>query len=137
MIRKNKCKKSNITLKGMTLIELLISVSIITLLASFAYPSFNHYVCKGHRTQAMADMIRIQLTMEQTYDNGYSWASIISGGTCSICDTDTERYSFSITSNAGYTITATPKSDKGQNRDTCGTLTIQANGASSPKECWH
>ncbi|MBD1555904.1 prepilin-type N-terminal cleavage/methylation domain-containing protein [Vibrio sp. S9_S30] len=136
MIRKNSCNKRKITSKGMTLLEVLIAVSIIAIFAAVVYPSLNDYVYKGHRKQAMADMIRIQLTMEQTYNNGYSWSNLVSGSTCTICDTSADRYAFAITSASVYTITATPKPDKGQNSDSCGTLTIKAYGTNTPAMCW-
>ncbi|MDP2574107.1 type IV pilin protein [Vibrio penaeicida] len=136
MIRKNRCKKRNSPPKGMTLLEILVAVSIIAIFAAVVYPSLNDYVYKGHRKQAMADMIRIQLTMEQAYNNGYSWSNILSGSTCIICDTSDDRYAFAVTSAGGYTITATPKSDKGQNSDSCGTLTVKADGTNTPKVCW-
>ncbi|EGU52687.1 putative fimbrial assembly protein PilE [Vibrio nigripulchritudo ATCC 27043] len=136
MIRIKRCKQSKKKGKGMTLLELLIAVSIVAIFAAIAYPSFNNYVYQGHRNQAMADLVKIQLSLEQLYNNGYSWSSIMSGSTCTICDTSDDRYTFAVTSAGGYTITATPKIAKGQNNDQCGTLTLKADGTSLPNTCW-
>jgi len=136
MIRKNGCNPIGIQQKGMTLIEILIAVTIVGIIAVIAYPSYSQHIYKGHRHQAMTDLVKLQLELEHQYDSGYSWSHILSGSQCTLCDSDSDRYQFKITSAGGYTITATPQSPKGQNNDTCGTLTLKANGQSLPEACW-
>ncbi|MFA0350288.1 type IV pilin protein, partial [Vibrio sp. 10N.222.55.C6] len=115
MIRKNKCNNNNLSCKGMTLIELLVAVAIIGVLTAIAYPSYTEHVIKSHRTAALADMAKIQLTLEQSYNGVYNWGSIISGGACAICESPSDRYVFSVASSSSmaYTITATAQSTKG------------------------
>lgn len=142
MIRKFFCKPSRTWQQGMTLIELMIAVVIVSVLSAIAYPSYTSHVKEGHRKQAIADMAKIQLNLEENYNAGYSDAGIISGGVCVICDSDTDRYAITLTTTStGYTITATPKSTKGQNSDKCdGTtytaLTLNQTGESKPSACW-
>ncbi|MGD6737245.1 type IV pilin protein [Photobacterium leiognathi subsp. mandapamensis] len=124
--------------KGVTLIEMLIVVAIIGVISAIAYPSYQSYVLKGHRTQAMGDMVKVQLNLEEhfTQNNNYN-SPVISGSTCSICDSDNDRYTFSLSSAANnYTITATAKADKGQDLDECGNLTLNQNGTGTPASCW-
>ncbi len=127
----------------MTLIELLIAVVIIGIISAAAYPSYTAHVIKSHRAVALSDISRIQLELETSYDNGYDWSHIISGGSCAICDSDSNRFSFSVASSASmaYTITATAKSDLGQNSDRCfpsgvNTLTLNAANVEYPSDCW-
>ncbi|MEZ8516383.1 type IV pilin protein [Vibrio cyclitrophicus] len=143
MIRKNKCNNNNLSCKGMTLIELLVTVAIIGVLTAIAYPSYTEHVIKSHRTAALADMAKIQLTLEQSYNGVYNWGSIISGGACAICESPSDRYVFSVASSSSmaYTITATAQSTKGQSGDSClgtpKTMTLKSSGEESPVNCWN
>ncbi len=144
MIRIYRCNSYKLRLKGMTLIELLIAVVIVGIIAAIAYPSYTNHVIKSHRTVALSDISRIQLELETSYDEGYDWSHIISGGSCVICDSDSERFTFSVASSAtmAYTITATAKSDLGQNNDSCfpsgvSILTLDATNVEYPDDCWN
>ncbi len=143
MIRIYCCNRDKIRLSGMTLIELLIAVVIVGIISAIAYPSYTNHVIKSHRTVALSDISRIQLALETSYDGGYDWSSIISGGNCSICDSANDRFTFSIVSSAttAYTITATAKSDLGQDEDSClpsgvNTITLTATNVGAPSACW-
>ncbi|MGI9897599.1 type IV pilin protein [Vibrio natriegens] len=144
MIRIYCCNRDKIRLSGMTLIELLIAVVIVGIISAIAYPSYTNHVIKSHRTVALSDISRIQLALETSYDGGYDWSSIISGGNCSICDSANDRFTFSIVSSAttAYTITATAKSDLGQDEDSCfpsgvNVLKLTATNVESPSTCWN
>lgn len=146
MIRKIFCKPSGTWQQGMTLIELMIAVVVVGILAAISYPSYTKYVLDSYRTMAKADMAKIQLALEHNYNNGYSWGQIISGSSCLICDTPSDRYTFSITSAAtpAYTITATAQTTKGQDKDTCLTsvdvnnkkMTLDSTNKADPPVCW-
>ncbi|WP_302181408.1 type IV pilin protein [Vibrio furnissii] len=143
MIRTNRCNRRQSHSLGMTLIELMIAVVIVGVLASIAYPAYTHHVKESHRKQAMADMARIQLYLEEHYNGAYSTSGVISAGTCTLCDGDSDRYAWSVTlSSTGYVITATPQAAKGQDQDQCGDLgysklELSSNGTRSPDVCWH
>lgn len=122
MIRKIFCKPSVSQQQGMTLIELMIAVVIVGVLASIAYPAYTNYVKEGHRKQAMADMAKIQLYLEEKYQNGYTATGIVDAQkVCnSFCSVDSDRYKIVVeTAATSYAITATPQSSKGQNSDQC------------------
>ncbi|MGY5830966.1 type IV pilin protein [Vibrio vulnificus] len=144
MIRNFPCKHYNKHLSGMTLFELLIAVVIVGILASISYPSYKNYVIESHRTVAKADMAKIQLELERSYNSGYQWTQILSGSTCLICDSLSERYTFSVASSAtiSYTITATAKTDKGQSNDPClanetiKKMTLDSTNQAKPTACW-
>lgn len=142
MIRKNKCNNNNLSIKGMTLIELLLTVIIIGILGAIAYPSYTNHVIKAHRVTAMADMTKIQLEIETLYTGNYASAAagIISRGTCLFCDTDTNRYTLAVSaSSTTYSIQAEPHSP--QTNDDCldsttDILELHHSGISEPETCW-
>ncbi|RBM28725.1 type IV pilin protein [Vibrio tarriae] len=144
MIRKIFCKPSMSRQQGMTLIELMIAVVIVGVLASIAYPAYTNYVKEGHRKQAMADMAKIQLYLEEKYNNGYTATGIVDAQkVCnSFCSADSDRYKIVVETDASsYAITATPQSTKGQNSDKCGgntytSLTLNEKGVTEPSACW-
>ncbi|TQQ67721.1 type IV pilin protein [Vibrio cholerae] len=144
MIRIIFCKLSVGQQQGMTLIELMIAVVIVGVLASIAYPAYTNYVKEGHRKQAMADMAKIQLYLEEKYQNGYTATGIVDAQkVCnSFCSVDSDRYKIVVeTAATSYAITATPQSSKGQNSDQCGgntypSLTLNEKGVTSPIGCW-
>ncbi|CAH1528165.1 Type IV pilus biogenesis protein PilE [Vibrio owensii] len=144
MIRISRCNGYNRRLRGMTLVELLIAVVIVGIIAAIAYPSYSNHAITAHRTVALSDISRIQLELETTYNGGYDWNGIISGGSCTICDSDADRFSFSIASSAtaAYIITATAKSDRGQDGDSCfpsgqdKKITLTSTNIESPSACW-
>ncbi|EJL6263182.1 type IV pilin protein [Vibrio cholerae] len=144
MIRKIFCKPSVSQQQGMTLIELMIAVVIVGILASIAYPAYTNYVKEGHRKLAMADMAKIQLYLEEKYNNGYTATGIVDAQkVCnSFCSVDSDHYKIVVeTAATSYAITATPQSSKGQNSDKCGgstytSLTLNEKGVTSPSACW-
>jgi type IV pilus assembly protein PilE len=126
----------------MTLIELLLAVVIVGILGAMAYPSYTSHVIKAHRVTALADMTKMQLEIEALYTGNYASAaeSIISGGTCLFCDTDTSSYTLAISaSSTTYSIQAEPLSQ--QVNDGCldsitDILELHHSGVSEPKACW-
>ncbi|PSU46793.1 prepilin-type cleavage/methylation domain-containing protein [Photobacterium frigidiphilum] len=130
--------------KGVTLIELLVAVAIIGILTVIAYPSYESHVFKGHRSQAMADLMKIQLTLEEKYTQSGSYDfSIVAADTCAFCETDTTRYHLTIKKGSGmdkYKVVATPQTDKGQTKDECGILYLNAAGVGTAEKigggCW-
>ena len=129
---------------GFTLIELLIVVTIVGILSAIAIPSYSNYVVKGSRSAAETQLLQLASLQEKIYLNSNAYAfSVTAGydgsaagglGATSGLTTDS-KYSFSMTDNAGgtlsapsqtYTITATPVAGSSQASD--GTISISDNG---------
>jgi type IV pilus assembly protein PilE len=60
--------------RGVTLIELLITVVIVAILASIAIPSYSSYVLRSHRTEAKTALLDMAAMEERFYStqNQYS-----------------------------------------------------------------
>lgn len=143
MIRIFTCNKPRTNVSGMTLIELLVVVTVVAILMMFAYPSYQQHTLSAHRTTAQTDLAKLQLQIEHDYDSGYDWSSLISGGVCTLCESDALRYSFAITSSASqsYIITANALSSRGQDNDTClntdAKMTLDSTNTLYPTDCWN
>ncbi|WP_260259636.1 type IV pilin protein [Vibrio intestinalis] len=136
------CKQRKKRLKAMTLLELLAVVIIVGIIVTFAYPSYLSHVVKANRSVALSDLSKIQLYLENGYDGSYVSAanSVMAGGSCGICESDSNNYSITIAANKdNYTISADPLNK--QEKDTClgssqDVLTLKQTGKGQPIACW-
>lgn len=127
-------------LRGFTLVELMITVAILGILASVAYPSYLDHVRKGKRADAQQYMMTLAQLNQQRFLDQRSYtdnpnnllavpASVSTNYTVTITTADGPPRSFSIT--------ATPSGD--QLKDSCGTLTLTSanvKSSSSGTRCW-
>lgn len=120
--------------KGFTLVELMIVVAVVAILAAIAYPSYQNQVRKSRRAQAKADLVESAQILERyhTVNNSYGTSmAAVNGLTNQSPRTGTAQYTIAISNQAAntYTLTATPTTTQGQNKDSCGTLTLNQAGA--------
>ena len=126
---------------GFTLIELMVVVVVIGILAAFAYPSYQQYVVRGHRTAAQSTMFEEAQRQERLMTSAGSYAS----STINSPSDQDKRYVIVTTATAdgfSYSMTATPVAGK-VNDPVCNVLTLNAQGArnisggtGSAQECW-
>lgn len=132
--------------KGFTLIEVMIVVAIIGILAAIAYPSYDEYVKRGHRTEGQALLSDASARQERYFgqNNAYitSDANIAKLGLKNGKTSETGKYVLSIGTakdDGGYTLTANQ-----QFNDTkCGNLILNAVGVKDRSgsgktvaDCW-
>ena len=125
---------------GMTLIELMIVVAVISVLAAIAYPSYQNQVLKSHRAEGKMALMQTAQQMERCF----TASSTFTGCVTFPFTTEHGRYQISVsptTPVTTYTLSAAPQG--AQNKDTrCATLTYtDANvkgktGTASLSECW-
>jgi type IV pilus assembly protein PilE len=144
------------TQQGFTLIELMVTVAIVGILASIAYPSYQDSVRKSRRADATGVLLGLANAMERhfTETNSFCDAGGTGGanscgaagtndtGTSSIYTIPTETatyYTVTISSAtaSSYTLSAVPTGT-----DKCNTLTLTQTGVKgnsaglSQSECW-
>ncbi len=120
--------------RGITLLELIITVAIIAILASIAYPSFQAHMLKSRRAEALEHLLSAQLKQEEqrVTSGSYTTDFALLGGA------SIDHYTFASTvSGASYTLTATAISGSPQANDSgCTSLTINQQDQKTPANCW-
>ena len=132
--------------RGITLIELMIVVVVISILAAVAYPNYQEFTARAKRNEARAALLRLATNQERFYLNNNTFTADVTqlgfssedGGVTSI--TETGYYTITVTAaNAGnFTARATyrfgePESSK------CRWFEINGRGdkSSDPDtDCW-
>jgi type IV pilus assembly protein PilE len=138
--------RSRNTVKGFTLIELMVVVAIVAILAAIALPSYNDSVRKSRRGQVKADIAELAQRAERwhTINNTYEgfWATVPAGEQVSPRTGGTAAYNITMAEAPNtFTFTATPQG--GQTQDVrCMTLTLNQAGAKTKSgtgtlaDCW-
>lgn len=127
--------------KGFTLIEVMITVVIIGILASVAYPSYTQYVIKSARSEGVAAVMRVANLQEQYYLDNRTYTTDMTKLGLDKSPFITEHGHYSVTS-AGTTtttVTATAIGIQASREDViaCLTITLTSDGIKgSSEECW-
>jgi type IV pilus assembly protein PilE len=131
-------------LRGFTLIELMITVAIVVLLASIAYPAYTGQVQKGARRSAQAAMMDLANRQQQYLlsNRGYASYTTLTGAGFSLPTELTTKYTPSITCSPAcdsiattapsFTITFTAIGTQASD----GNLTLNNAGVKSPTGKW-
>lgn len=136
-------------MSGFTLVEVMVVVAILSILAAFAWSSYQESVISSGRADAKSELNDTAQRLQRcfTANNTYSPAD----GVCSVVDelngaggiTSRGGY-YSITANltqTTYVLTAAPVAGKRQAADTrCGSLTLnqagQRGASGADPRCW-
>ncbi len=125
---------------GFTLVELLITVAIIGILASVAYPSYTDFVTRSNRSEGQRELLRYANLQEQVFVDSRSYASDMKGLGESTTTVTTESDNYIISVKSGSTATTFTLQAVAQSRQTsdsgCATLTIDQIGTKTPTACW-
>ena len=141
--------------RGVTLMELMIVVAIISMVAAFAYPSYTQFVTRSKRTAATATLMQVADRQQQYFmDNkryaasltslGYATDSIMidEEGQIVTAGSDDRVYNVSISASnfVTYELTAAPQLTQAKKDTDCANLTLDHNGvrgySGSGGNCW-
>lgn len=126
---------------GFTLIEVMIVISIISILAAIGYPAYQDSVRKAKRSDARAALLKASALQERWYMNTSSYTTTITniGGS-----TSTEGfYTIAVNNtvcgdNTCFEVVATPAAP--HNDPACATLTLnelgQTGSTGASPDCW-
>jgi type IV pilus assembly protein PilE len=124
---------------GFTLIELMITVTVVAILAAVAFPSYQQHVRKSRRAEAQSFMMAVASRQQQFLVDTRSYAATVSAVGVAVPANVTQGYAVALDVPVGgttFTLTLTPTSV--QSADACGTLGIDQSGTKSPTTsgCW-
>lgn len=128
-------KSSNFK-SGFTLIELMITMAIIGILASIAYPSYQDSVLKSRRADAKGALLGLANAMERHFTETGSYLGAAPG---ILPDDETATYyllTIEAATRSTYRLQATPT--EVQSNDSCGNLELLHTGEKLPTTagCW-
>ena len=122
--------------RGFTLIELMITVAIVAILASVAYPSYTKYIARGKRTAAAGVLQTVAAKQEQYMLNARSYYPTASGETADLAPLGVPvspdvsgAYDIKVVSNnasapPSFYVEAVPKATQLANDSKCATLRL-------------
>lgn len=125
---------------GFTLIEVMVTVAIVAILASIAYPSYLSQVRKSRRAEAQATMMSIAGKQQQMMLDTRSYATSVSALNVTVPASVAQNYTITITVNAGtntiptFTVEGTPLGT--QAADSCRVLSVNQASVKNPSSCW-
>ncbi|MEH6415410.1 type IV pilin protein [Pseudomonas sp. CGJS7] len=128
--------------RGFTLMELMIALTIVSILVGIAVPIYSDAQRKSRRGQAKADLVEAAQMMERYYslNNKYSDSTLKDiYGYAQSPRTGAAHYALELSADAkSFKITATPSAASGQAKDKCGTLSLDSKGekTASGVNCW-
>lgn len=132
-------------LRGFSLIELLTAVMIVAILASIAIPTYTSQVRRSRRTEARTALLDVASREERLFSTTTAYSNApsdigygASGSTFPIA-IGSGYYNVSVTlvagPPAGFTVTATPVTGKGQDKDTqCASFSVDEAGRQTSKD---
>lgn len=128
--------RSRIT--GFTLLELMIVVVVIGILAAIAYPNYQEFVRRGHRSAAQSHLMDIAQRQQQYFTDARSYASTVGDLNMTTPAKVSKFYTIAIVVDPGpppsYTLTATPIAGSIQAPD--GALSLDNTGNKTPSSKW-
>mgnify|MGYP000333136426 CR=1 FL=1 len=137
-------------LKGLSLIELMVTVAIIGILAAVALPSYQNYVMQSNRAVAKAILLENAQFMEQFYTENSRYDQTPGGVAVALPLAQSPRpggggaiqYNINVATPTPNTFTLQAVPTGSMAGDVCGTLTLTNTGVQGASggtvaQCWN
>jgi len=140
---------------GVTMIELMVVLVIVSIIATVAYPSYTQFVVKSKRGAGSSMLLQVADRQQQFFMDNKQYAAVltnlgfpsdpfmISDDGSFLGASDSDRvYNVSLTNVTAttYTVTATPQLTQASKDTKCGNLTLTHAGvkgqSGSSGDCW-
>ncbi len=134
--------------QGFTLMELLVTVAIISIVVAIAYPNYIRQTERARRTDATTALLNVAAAEEKFFLQNNAYTTDLGDDGLKIKSTSENGYyslSVALPAGGGFVATAAAVPDAGQHNDKqCKTFTIDHTGAKSAKDsagaasdvCW-
>ncbi|MBC7453119.1 MAG: type IV pilin protein [Massilia sp.] len=122
---------------GFTLIEVMITVAIISILSAIAMPIYSNFLVRGNRAVAQAYLADIAMKQQQYLLDSRTYAATLTQLSMSVPGSVSAYYTITIANSAtppSFAATATPIAGTRQASDV--TLSINNVGAKLPAGSW-
>jgi len=142
-------------MRGITLVELLTVIVILSVLMSIAVPTYRRYLIRSQRSEAKIALLQLQTAQEKYYGQYNRYTDKVTAKSTATTPglglpgvTETGKYDIEVTDigdgGQTYEASATPHAGGGQTDDKdCGTFTINergvrsnSTGAGHVQNCW-
>jgi type IV pilus assembly protein PilE len=131
---------------GFTLLELMVTVAIVAIVGGLALPSYLDSIRKGRRVDASDAAAAVLHAQERWRSNNANYTTTLANLKITSSNTANGYYTVALSATAGkplgtdYTVSFTPVSGKGQEKDSgCTALTVTVSGGQptyAPASCW-
>ncbi|NCF16011.1 MAG: prepilin-type N-terminal cleavage/methylation domain-containing protein [Gammaproteobacteria bacterium] len=129
-------------MRGVTLIELMIVVVVVSILAAVAFPNYREYAARAKRNEARAALLQLATNQERFYLNNNTFSADMTdlGFANDPFTTDSGSYVVDVTAASASNFSATATYQLGGSEATkCLTFTLDGRGVktSGPDtNCW-
>jgi type IV pilus assembly protein PilE len=126
---------------GFTLIEIMVTVVIISILSAIALPAYKDYVVRSRLTEAFSALSAAQPNAEQYWSNKRSYVGFAKANGLPD-DTDNFAYTLPVATTSAYTILATGKGKMNgfsysiDQSGTRATVTVGTGWTKNAATCW-
>ena len=127
-------------MRGVTLLELMVVVTIVGILAAFGYPAYRDYVDRAKRNEAKSLLLEIAQNQERYYLQNNAYGTMVQLGYDNPQVTDSGAYLVTIGGADANNFTATATWQLGgRESGRCNTFSLDGRGRKSSgplTDCW-
>ena len=120
------------TMKGFSLIELMIVVAIMGIIAAIAIPAYQNQILSSRRADSMSELLQMHMQQE-----GYRLENISYATTAQLDVPTSDFFTYTVADVSATTFTLKATAKSSQTGDTsCKILTLDQSMNKTPAICW-